>query len=212
MEIYLMRHGETEWNRQRRLQGHSDIPLNDVGLAEARKASRAMRSIDFDCILSSPLQRAVKTAELVRGDRSYQVQINPLLTEITFGAAEGIYLSEDRISENDPELTAEVLHFLESPQKYGPPRGGESIGEAKARAGRFLTEILLPREQDCSRILVVAHGGIIRAMLDIIECFPDSEFWSGKLLRNCGSAVISLENQHFSFCGTRDFLGTETRP
>ncbi len=222
MEIYLVRHGETEWNRQRRLQGRTDIPLNDAGLAEARKAAKALRDLNFDRIFTSPLQRARKTAEIIRGSREIPITAEPLLIEVSFGIGEGICLhtiplggaaaQQDNVGASqvpaDPAAEAvrqKVLRFFRDPGHYEPVEGAESIKEVKARALAFL-DVLRPLEGSCERVLVTAHGGIIRAVLDVIEDLPDAEFWSGQLLPNCGAAVVSLDKGSFTVSGIRELL------
>lgn len=230
MEIFLVRHGETEWNRQRRLQGRTDIPLNDAGLAEARKAAKALRDVNFDRIFTSPLQRARKTAEILRGSREIPITAEPLLIEVSFGIGEGIQLHtvalggepcrsgipdsqaiaapEPMPPESTEAVRAAVLRFFRDPGHYEPVDGAESITEVKARALAFL-DVLRPLEGSCERVLVTAHGGIIRAILDVIEELPDEEFWSGQLLPNCGAAVAELSDGKFTVKDVRDLMKEE---
>ena len=250
MEIFMVRHGETEWNRQRRLQGRTDIPLNDAGLAEARRAAKALRDVNFDRIFTSPLQRARKTAEILRGSREIPVTAEALLIEVSFGVGEGIQLhtvalggepcrsgisgslaigtpgatkpsgclSGERIegfadskalpASDNEAVRAAVLRFFRDPGHYEPVDGAESITEVKARALAFL-DVLRPLEGSCERVLVTAHGGIIRAILDVIEELPDEEFWSGQLLPNCGAAVAELSDGKFTVKGVRDLMKEE---
>ncbi len=224
MEIFLVRHGETAWNQQRRLQGRTDIPLNDTGLAEARRAAKSLQDAAFDRIFTSPLQRARKTAETIRGSREIPITAEPLLTEVSFGIGEGICLhtvalgggdspsqaSQDNAGVSqapaDPEeekVRLAVLRFFRDPGHYEPVAGAESITEVKARALAFL-DVLRSLEGSCECVLVTAHGGIIRAILDVIEGLPDEDFWHGTLLPNCGAAVVSLNGGKFRVDGTRE--------
>ena len=88
-EIYLIRHGQTDYNRQFRLQGRSDIPLNRLGLAQARAAHEALRGVHFDAVYASPLRRAVDTACIVSGWPEEKIELDPRLIEIGFGIWEG---------------------------------------------------------------------------------------------------------------------------
>ncbi len=223
MEIFLVRHGETAWNRQRRLQGRTDIPLNDTGLAEARKAAKALQDVAFDRIFTSPLQRARKTAEIIRGSREIPITAENLLTEVSFGIGEGICLHSVALGGGDSpaqasqgnagapqtsdpaeeKLRLAVLRFFRDPGHYEPVAGAESITEVKARALAFL-DVLRSLEGSCEHVLVTAHGGIIRAILDVIEGLPDEDFWHGTLLPNCGAAVVSLNGGKFRVDGTRE--------
>ena len=89
MIVYLMRHGETDWNKERRLQGRSDIPLNAFGMELAEKTAEGMKESPFDRAFSSPLDRAYTTARIVIGDRPVEVVKDDRLQEICFGPSEG---------------------------------------------------------------------------------------------------------------------------
>ncbi len=206
MEIYLIRHGETEWNRLRKLQGHTDIPLNDAGLAAARLAARNIEDLRLDLVLHSPLLRARKTAELLRGSRSCPIRKETLLTEISFGIGEGLNLYEENPAEKT--LRECLLRFFQDPANYVPAAGGESIPQLKSRARRVLTDILSPLEQNPSmlRVLVVAHGAILRAILDVISDIPDARFWEGPLAPNCGGSILELRNGRFRELQSVDLL------
>lgn len=128
MEIFLVRHGETEWNRQRRLQGRTDIPLNDAGLAEARRAAKALRDVNFDRIFTSPLQRARKTAEILRGSREIPVTAEPLLIEVSFGVGEGIQLHSVALGENVSKALRTAKPSLLQTMRRSGPRSSASSG------------------------------------------------------------------------------------
>jgi broad specificity phosphatase PhoE len=192
MKILLLRHGETEWNRQHRLQGRSDIPLNDVGLAEARKAARNLETRDFDLAITSPLARARKTAEIILKGRDVELRESPLLLEMNFGSGEGADLSEEAAGEE--LIRAEKLRdFFRNPEGNPPMEGGETLGEIKARAAAFLQE-LKSMEGSYESLLLVAHGGIIRGILSVLRGTPDGEFWQGKLTPNCGAEELELRD------------------
>ncbi len=101
-----------------------------------------------------------------------------------------------------------VLRFFRDPGHYEPVAGAESIAEVKARALAFL-DVLRPLEGSCERLLVTAHGGIIRAILDVIEDLPDEDFWHGALLPNCGAAVAELRDGKYSVRGVEALLKKE---
>ena len=90
MDIYLIRHGETDWNKMRRLQGVTDIPLNACGIELAEKTAEGLKNVPFDRIYTSPLIRAKKTAEIIRGDRPVELVVTDGLKEISFGEYEGL--------------------------------------------------------------------------------------------------------------------------
>ena len=89
MKVYLVRHGETEWNRQCRLQGQSDTELNEIGIELAEITAKALKDVDFEVIFSSPLRRAYRTAEIFRSERDTDIITDKRLLEINFGEREG---------------------------------------------------------------------------------------------------------------------------
>ncbi|MFJ5957716.1 histidine phosphatase family protein [Paenarthrobacter sp. NPDC092416] len=144
----LVRHGQTDWNAERRLQGATDIPLNDVGRGQARDAVEVLSDYEWDAIVSSPLSRAAETADLIADGLSLTVARRvPELTERSFGPAEGLQAG--------PELEA-----LRIPGGF---RGAESDHEAASRGMTALEE--LAQEFAGQRVLVVAHGTLIRLTL-----------------------------------------------
>ncbi|MCM1058252.1 MAG: histidine phosphatase family protein [Firmicutes bacterium] len=199
MVIYLMRHGETEWNRIGKLQGQSDIPLNESGIRLAEETAEGLRNIHFNAAFSSPLQRALVTAKIVIGSRPVAIETDDRLKEIHFGAYEG-----KSFGAGQPES----VHPLARPESYVPVGGGESIGEAKARAEAFLKDRLLPLERKFNEgssgggdpaggnVLVVAHGAINRCILNSIAGISDRDFWKISL-PNCAVSILSLERGKF---------------
>ena len=164
-EIYLIRHGQTDYNRQFRLQGRSDIPLNRLGLAQARAAHEALRGVHFDAVYASPLRRAVDTACIVSGWPEEKIELDPRLIEIGFGIWEG---SDFRTL--GPAGTA----FFETPQNYTPPQGGESLDSVLRRTGGFLDALQqLPEDR---HVLVASHGAALNALYLQIKGLPLSLF------------------------------------
>jgi broad specificity phosphatase PhoE len=93
--FYFIRHGETDWNKEYRAMGHTDIPLNQNGLEQAVLAAELLKDIQFDCIISSPLRRALKTAQIIAEKRDTAVQIVDEFKECFFGVLEGTNLLFD---------------------------------------------------------------------------------------------------------------------
>ncbi len=144
----LVRHGQTDWNAERRLMGSTDIPLNDVGRAQARDAVAALSAYEWDAIVSSPLSRAAETADLIAAGLGLSVVRRvPELAERSFGPAEGL--------QPGPELDA-----LRIPGGF---RGAESK-DAAARRGLTALEALAAEFRGC-RVLAVSHGTLIRLSL-----------------------------------------------
>ncbi|WP_332602245.1 histidine phosphatase family protein [Arthrobacter sp. S2(2024)] len=166
----LVRHGQTDWNAQRRLQGSTDIPLNDVGRGQARDAVGVLSAYEWDAIVSSPLSRAAETAELIAAGLGLTVDRRvPELTERRFGPAEGLQAG--------PELDA-----LRIPGGF---RGAESEDEAASRGLAALEA--LAKEFNGRRVMVVAHGTLLRVSLGRAV---------GRTLQSIDNAVLNLAHHH----------------
>lgn len=150
--LYLVRHGETHWNAQHRIQGATDIPLNDVGREQARTTGQLLASRPWDAIITSPLSRARETARIVAAEVGLAEPTTvAALVERQYGAAEGMDWEE-----------------VEREYPNGAPvPGRETREEVAARVLPVLTEIAADRPGE--RILVVTHGGVIRTVLESID-------------------------------------------
>lgn len=149
MKLILIRHGETEWNIQRRAQGRTDIPLNDQGRAQAGALAEHFRSEKIDLILSSPLSRALETAEAVGNAVNAPVKTAAELTEIRFGVWEG--LSFDDIRVQYPEL---MKQWREYPYSCNIP-DAESPEEVMRRVVPYLQKAVM--ENHGKTVAVVSH-------------------------------------------------------
>ena len=148
--ILLVRHGETDWNLDRRLQGHSDRPLNDTGREQARALADELADTPLDAVYSSDLSRARETAQVVAETHGLEVTALPDLRERHFGSWEG--LSDDEIQQRFP---AEIAN--------GTLGDGETRDEMDRRVLAALEEIA--RKHPDGTVLVVSHGGPLRAVL-----------------------------------------------
>ncbi len=192
MELYIIRHGETYWNHAHRIQGRSDIPLNEAGRALAGKTGKALAHTAFDTIYSSPLIRAYETANLIRGHRNIPIIRDDRLQEISFGICEGESLPCLTEDPNSP-----LHYFFDQPELYTAPEGGESLEQLCARASDFLTNEIEPKEKDFSRIMIVAHAAFNKALLCHIMQHGIKDFWSNGRLLNCSACIFRLENAHY---------------
>lgn len=151
--ILAVRHGETAWNRESRIQGQLDIPLNALGLAQAQRLAQALREQPIDAIYSSDLSRARQTAEAVAALASLPVQANACLRERGFGSFEGLTWAE--IEEQWP---AECGRWRRREPDFAAP-GGESLERFYERAVDAVQA--LARRHPGQTLLVVAHGGVL---------------------------------------------------
>jgi broad specificity phosphatase PhoE len=171
-KILLARHGETDWNLNRRVQGHSDTPLNDTGRAQARALGAELADEAIDAIYSSDLRRAQETARLIADPRGLDVIALSDLRERHFGTWEG--LTDEEIFARFPEA------------RDGPWGDGETKEAMVARVLDALRRIAETHPE--GGVLVVSHGGPLRAVL--AECGIDGV----ARIENCHVVRIELRN------------------
>lgn len=158
--IYFIRHGETNYNKEKRLQGHLDIPLNETGIAQANEALEILKQYQFDEIYCSPLSRAKQTANIINSYLKIKISIDDRLKEICMGTLQGTLLSD--LSEEDRELSFSHLEYF----------GGESTEEFNLRVESFFKEI----ENSSKNILIVSHGGVFRTIYRYINKINSNEY------------------------------------
>ncbi len=186
MKVYLIRHGETGWNRIHKLQGQSDIELNDVGRELAYLTAMGLKDTDFDLIYSSPLIRAYETAKIIRGDRDTDIIMDRRLLEIDFGEGEG-----GPIPGRDDDPKNPIYAFEFDTDNYVPPKGGETFEEIYMRTSDFWDTVIMPLEGSMENILIVGHGCMNRTILNRIMGRPLKDFWDIKL-DNCAVSVVDV--------------------
>lgn len=155
--ILLIRHGETPWNAERRLQGHIDIPLNDVGLRQASAVGQALAGEPLAAVLASDLQRARQTAQAVADLHALPVQADPLLRERCYGAFEGL-LYADIAAQYPHEYAQWQARQIDAVMPSGE-RQAESFRQFYARANAAIAR--WARQYDGQTIAIVAHGGVL---------------------------------------------------
>lgn len=173
--LYIMRHGKTEWNARRKLQGRTDIPLNDEGRLMAKKAHEEYKSVNIDVCYCSPLIRAVETAHIMLSNRNIPIIEDERLVEMSFGDYEGLEKSFQI-----PDCPINII--FDKPEKYTESIGGaETFSQLFARTGEFLREIIEPQLQEGKDILIVGHGAMNASLISQIKGVPIEEFWSAGL-------------------------------
>lgn len=176
--LYIIRHGKTDWNVRHKLQGRTDVPLNDEGRRMAEAAREEYRDIHFDICFCSPLIRARETAEILLRDRHIPIVTDDRLMEMSFGSFEG-----QENSFQIPDCPINVLFF--TPEKYtSPPGGAESLDELFSRTGAFLKECVDPQLAEGKDILIVGHGAMNSSIVCQIRQLPRAQFWSTGI-ENC---------------------------
>lgn len=191
MEIYIIRHGKTPWNVDRLLQGGTDVELNEDGRNLAIKTGQGLKDIYFDKIYSSPLKRALETAELIRGNRDIPIETDDRLREISFGSREG---ERAMAVKDDPNNS--FYFFFHAPEKYDP-LDGESFQSIMERTKSFLTEVVEPLQDKYERIMIVGHGAMNKGLMCHILNHGIEDYWSGDLQKNCAFTIVELIDNEY---------------
>jgi probable phosphoglycerate mutase len=152
-ELIFVRHGVTDWNREKRLQGHTDIVLNQEGREQAACLARALKHEVFDALYSSDLRRASETAQAVAASRGQRVMLNPELRERHYGVFEGVPYQE--LSLRFPQAHADWK--AREPRADLP--GGESLHDFYQRISQHLK--LLAQQHPGQRLFIATHGGVL---------------------------------------------------
>jgi broad specificity phosphatase PhoE len=183
--ILLARHGETDWNRDNRFQGHADPPLNETGRAQAAELAAALAEEPLAAVYSSPLQRAFETAEIVASPHGLQPVPVEALSEVDVGSWEGLTRAE--IEERFP---AQFARWLAYEQGWDD---GETYDEMRARVLAALLELAAAHEGD--EILVVSHGGPVRAAYALADRITHAEARRrGPVVANAFMARFAVED------------------
>ena len=199
--IYIIRHGETDNNKKRVLQGRSNLPLNEEGVRQAEKARDFFdgNEIMFDKIYSSPLIRAIRTAEIITGDAAPFILDDQLL-EMDYGPYEGCSLL-------DPPK--EIIEFFSDFVNNPAPEGMENLSDLVARMGRFMESLVdrlveSPNDESDKTILISTHAIAMKGILEYLTPGSDGAYWS-KYIGNC--AVYVAENRDGKFGVPEEWRG-----
>lgn len=192
MELYIVRHGQTVWNANRLLQGSTDIELNENGRALAGETGINLEPVPFDKIYSSPLIRAYETACLIRGHRNIPIIRDERLRELCFGINEGKDFSKLLADEANP-----FHYFFERPELYRAPEQGETLEHICKRGAEFMTEVIESQVNELSRVMIVAHGAMNKALMCHIKQHGIEQYWSGGLQKNCNVILVNLDEKGY---------------
>lgn len=168
MKLYIVRHGQTDWNIQHKAQGRTDIPLNETGIKQAKSLCDKIKDIKFDAVYVSPLKRARKTAEIAT-DGKYEIAFDDRLMERSFGDYEGKEIN------GWVETTGYDIDDLKLNTNVG---NIEPVRDVLARTKAVLDDIKT-RHSDDATILIVAHGQVVRGLHhNIMGYTDDADWWS----------------------------------
>ncbi|HEX3468689.1 MAG TPA: histidine phosphatase family protein [Candidatus Elarobacter sp.] len=161
MELICVRHGRTAWNADSRFQGHTDVPLDDEGRAQASALAALLGGARIDAAVSSDLTRAVETARIVLGERDVALRLDPDWREMQFGEWEGLTWPD--ILARNPQLAPDGRTDVRS----FTPAGGETFEQVCARVSRAV-ERLAHEVPDDGTVLVGTHAGPLHALLTVL--------------------------------------------
>lgn len=156
--IYLTRHGETEWNIEKRLQGRGDSPLTKDGIQRAKELRDRIKNIDIDVIYSSPIKRALNTANILRGNKNIDIVTDDSLMEMCFGDYEGKKI--DIVQEENPSWDINLI--MQGNVEICAPNG-ENLKEVRERISKLMNKIIA--ENMGKSILIVTHGITLKALM-----------------------------------------------
>lgn len=185
--IYLTRHGQTLWNIEKRLQGRGNSPLTEQGIERAKELRDRIKDIHIDVIYSSPIERALTTANIIKGDKSIEVITDDGLMEMCFGDYEGKIT--DEVMKENPNWDISLI--MKGNTELTAPNG-ENLAEVRDRVARSMNKII--EENRGKTILIVAHGITLKA---IMYYFKDGEVNSEVMGQATLTKVNVDENNKF---------------
>jgi len=167
--IYLVRHGQTAWNREEIFRGRTDVPLDETGLKQAELAGEYLKEVEIDAIYSSPLSRALETAEKIA--RFHNLKVQPLegIVDMSFGNWEGH--AHQEIKKNDSET---YRRWREEPHLVRLP-GGESLDDVRVRSMAALNEV--SKKHSGKALVLVSHRVVNKVLICGILGLDNSHFW-----------------------------------
>ena len=189
MKFYVVRHGQTDWNAKGRIQGKTDIELNEIGIEQARQLKALIKDYNIDLIISSPLKRARKTAEIINETVKCNIIFEDSLKERGYGIFEGMIRKEindelliDVVSKeiNDELINSDILNNYYINKEY---KEIETIQSLCSRVWKLLDN-LKPKYKD-NNILLVTHGGTIRAINGYFNGINEKGIIDNPGLKNC---------------------------
>lgn len=184
MKIWVTRHGQTNLNKAKLMQGLTDEPLNETGIAQAKAARAEIGEVKFDAVYASPLDRAITTGAIIGGVDKSEVIIDPRIIEVDFGKYE-----KCKYTGMGPFMTL----YWACPEVFPAPKSVETVASMVERSASFLKEL---EQKEYENVLVACHGGIIRALCGYLEDRPNGIMWRPKP-HNCEIRIYeSVDGKH----------------
>ncbi|NDI35375.1 histidine phosphatase family protein [Chengkuizengella sediminis] len=184
-KLYITRHGQTEWNLEKRMQGHKDSPLTSLGIQQAEWLGESLNETAIDIIYTSSSGRTRETAKLVRNQREIEIIPSDVLKEINMGEWEGQIISE--LEQKYPE---QHHAFWKTPHLY-ESMGGETFQDLHNRVIPFVKDILLKHKG--KTILIVTHGLTLKTIMSYFEKKELMDFWDSPHIHQTSLSMVEIE-------------------
>ncbi|MCL5069486.1 MAG: alpha-ribazole phosphatase [Actinobacteria bacterium] len=198
VKLFLIRHGQTEWNSQGRYQGAQDTILTETGIKQAKLAKKYLSRVNFTNFYSSPMKRALQTANIITEGLNIKINIRESLKELNFGKWEGMTFEDINTS-----YKRDYQNWLSDPYNNSPP-GGESFKVLLERAGNEINKIV-DENAEGSNVGVVTHGGVIIALLINWLQIP-SQCWRS-LIQRQGAINVVVIDKKFPYISQINYTG-----
>ncbi|MDQ0273230.1 histidine phosphatase family protein [Cytobacillus purgationiresistens] len=186
LTLYITRHGETEWNKEKRMQGRLDSGLTEKGKERALLLGKRLKDIHFSRVISSPSKRTMDTTKLIMGDADNKVETDERLLEIALGEWQG--KTADEIKALYP---AQHDAYWNQPNTY-ENHAGERFQDVVDRIGQFLHDI--EKSQPNGHVLVVTHGVVIKALYLLCRQKTIDHIWAPPFVEGTSLTIVQIEN------------------
>ncbi len=173
LELILIRHGETEWNKKEVFRGRANVALNKTGIKQAEAVAKYLSAEKIDIIYSSPLKRALKTAQAIARYQKLRVNKSEGLTDFDYGEWQGL-----TVAEVNQKYLGLYQDWLDTPEQLRVP-GGESLESVARRAMPFIQDAVTRQRE--GKIALVSHRVVLKVLICGFLCLDNSHFWSIKL-------------------------------
>ena len=203
-QIILVRHGETEWNVKEVFRGRIDIELNEAGLKQAQLLAKYLSDIKIDAIYSSPLKRALITAEIMANYHKLKVEIAPGLIDFDYGEWQG--LPHQEVRDKYRRLYAQWLNRPDRVRMLA----GESLDEVRKRAMKVVDKVIAKYQ---GSVVLVSHRVVNKVLICALLGLDNSHFWNIRQ-DTCGITSFTYENEQFILTKHNDtsYLGVSKAP
>lgn len=196
-KVYIVRHGETEWNVAGKMQGCKDSNLTPLGVEQAKWLGERLRDKHIDRIYSSPLYRARHTAELIKGERDIEILDEHDLRELELGEWEGLRKCDvEKMDKHN------MLNFWENTEDFNPPNGAESFYELVDRAYNVIMKLV--RENKDKTILIVSHTITIKSFMAELQGHGVKGVWNPPFLKQTSLTEIDFNDEEFNIIMNAD--------